>query len=568
MNISAQIRRGGGQQEGINMVDLMMWLVIAALLLAAAIQGIGYYQKAAYLYQIQSDLEGVGTYTTGIAANNNNGVIDEALADKGVTEANKTAGVVTTAELAADGKTPYLRGVHPGVSDKDVLYLFDSCNNTYKIGVNVVAKGSVPDFSACGISASSSGGATGGTSGTSGTTGGTGTTSGTTGGTGGTTGGTGGTGTTTGGAFQLAAWGGNSYGQFGDGTTTSNYTSTLISGMTFSTIDAGNGHVCGISNGNAYCWGSNGSGQLGIGNQTNVSTPTPVGGVLAGKTVTDISAGPSHSCAISDQAVYCWGYNGYGQANGTVDTTTPVSYVTSPVLVNNGAIAGVKMKTVDADGQRTCAVDISGNAYCWGNDQALGSGNPRDGSNWSAPIAVAGGLTFTSKITGSDSHACGIAGGDAYCWGINDSGSVGNGGADRAFNASPSKVIGLPAGKVTNVSSGDTTTCAIADGGKGYCWGANWGGQIGDGTGNDSYTAVAVDTSGVLNGVSLASMSSYMDMTCAASTNAVYCWGEGPGGDGQSYNDYYSPVTATGAIVGKNIQQVVLGNYFTSMLVQ
>ena len=49
-------------QSGINMVDLMMWLVIAALMLAAAIQGIGYYQQAAYAYQAKSDLSGGHTW--------------------------------------------------------------------------------------------------------------------------------------------------------------------------------------------------------------------------------------------------------------------------------------------------------------------------------------------------------------------------------------------------------------------------------------------------------------------------------------------------------------------------
>jgi Tfp pilus assembly protein PilE len=44
------------------MVDLMMWLVIAALLLAAALQGIGYYQQAAWTYQAKSDVASVRTY--------------------------------------------------------------------------------------------------------------------------------------------------------------------------------------------------------------------------------------------------------------------------------------------------------------------------------------------------------------------------------------------------------------------------------------------------------------------------------------------------------------------------
>jgi len=45
-------------QRGINMVDLMMWLVIAALMLATAIQSIGYYQQASLTYQAKSDLAG------------------------------------------------------------------------------------------------------------------------------------------------------------------------------------------------------------------------------------------------------------------------------------------------------------------------------------------------------------------------------------------------------------------------------------------------------------------------------------------------------------------------------
>lgn len=54
--------KGQMTQLGINMVDLMMWLVIAALLLAAALQGIGYYQQAAWTYQAKADVASVRTY--------------------------------------------------------------------------------------------------------------------------------------------------------------------------------------------------------------------------------------------------------------------------------------------------------------------------------------------------------------------------------------------------------------------------------------------------------------------------------------------------------------------------
>jgi type II secretory pathway pseudopilin PulG len=57
-------------ERGINMVDLMMWLVIAALLLAAALQGIGFYQRAAWSYQLKNDASNVRTYLEGYRAQN------------------------------------------------------------------------------------------------------------------------------------------------------------------------------------------------------------------------------------------------------------------------------------------------------------------------------------------------------------------------------------------------------------------------------------------------------------------------------------------------------------------
>jgi Tfp pilus assembly protein PilE len=69
---------GKVNQLGINMVDLMMWLVIAALLLAAALQGIGFYQKAAWNYQLNSDASAVRTYMEAQYTLNNNTYPDQA----------------------------------------------------------------------------------------------------------------------------------------------------------------------------------------------------------------------------------------------------------------------------------------------------------------------------------------------------------------------------------------------------------------------------------------------------------------------------------------------------------
>ena len=65
-------------------------------------------------------------------------------------------------------------------------------------------------------------------------------------------------------------------------------------------IAAGNAHACMIRAWKAYCWGANGNGQLGNGSTINSSVPVPVytGGVLSGKTLTQIVAGFSHTCAL------------------------------------------------------------------------------------------------------------------------------------------------------------------------------------------------------------------------------------------------------------------------------
>lgn len=129
------------------MVDLMMWLAIVALLLAAAIQGIGYYQKAAILYQMQSDADHAGTASMKVMTDS--GVLDVNTVQRGVTESEWSTDVDYLVEPAPDSKSmPYIRTTHPTIADKDVLYIFEECAD-YKIGVNVVPKGFIPSMNVC-----------------------------------------------------------------------------------------------------------------------------------------------------------------------------------------------------------------------------------------------------------------------------------------------------------------------------------------------------------------------------------------------------------------------------------
>jgi alpha-tubulin suppressor-like RCC1 family protein len=92
-------------------------------------------------------------------------------------------------------------------------------------------------------------------------------------------------------------------------------------------IAAGSDHCLAVSaDGTLWAWGSNSSGQLGDGTSMGSSTPVVVSN-LSG--VTSVAAGSAHSLALRSGSVWAWGSNGFGQlGNGTsLDSHVPVQVV-------------------------------------------------------------------------------------------------------------------------------------------------------------------------------------------------------------------------------------------------
>ncbi|HJR50788.1 MAG TPA: hypothetical protein VJ794_06765, partial [Gemmatimonadales bacterium] len=139
----------------------------------------------------------------------------------------------------------------------------------------------------------------------------------------------------------------------------------------------------------------------------------------------------------------------------------------------------------------TCAVVATTNqAYCWGfNDQGqLGTGTKGATQARSAPQLVLGGKSFTQMTLGGN-YSCGLTTSrEAWCWGINISGQLGDG--STTSRLSPVKVASRR--HWTLLVAGYDQTCGVAVNGTAWCWGDNLWGELGDGTTNSSAVPVRV----------------------------------------------------------------------------
>lgn len=276
---------------------------------------------------------------------------------------------------------------------------------------------------------------------------------------------------TAGGGVQC--WGDNDYGQLGDGSDVDQPAPVGVAGLATGVraVAAGSTHTCALTAaGGVKCWGGNGWGQLGDGTTTDPSAPVDVVGLASG--VQAIWAGQSHTCALTAAGgLKCWGNNVSVQlGDGTTEPfrATPVDVV--------GLTSGVQSAAAHTD--HTCAVTTGGGLKCWGYNETGQLGNGTTEASL-APTDVTGLTSGIQAIAAGRDHTCALTtGGGVKCWGANVQGQLGDG--TNTDRLTPADVVGLGSG-VQMIDTGAWHTCAATDSGGAKCWGSNDHGQLGNG---------------------------------------------------------------------------------------
>jgi alpha-tubulin suppressor-like RCC1 family protein len=266
----------------------------------------------------------------------------------------------------------------------------------------------------------------------------------------------------------VMAWGGNRFGQLGDGQDTGSTPCRGDKGSEFHcqgipvqvsglhgvvAIAAGRDFSLALlSNGTVMAWGSNADAELGDGTSSGpetcaaaspcATTPAPVAG-LAG--VVALAAGTEHSLALlSDGSVMAWGYNGSGRIGDGTDTgATPCKAEKGPEFHCQGfavPVSGLSGVLAVSAAEGSLAALTNGRVRAWGPN---GEGQLGDG-------------------TSSGPQSCGEAGSETPC------------------STTPAPLSGVS--DATAIAAGEIHGLALRSDGSVVAWGSNREGQLGTGT--------------------------------------------------------------------------------------
>ena len=276
-------------------------------------------------------------------------------------------------------------------------------------------------------------------------------------------------------------WGRNNYGQIGDGTFKNRKTPVQVKDLADIVAIAG-GYLHSLalkSDGTVWAWGSNWSGQLG--NEAIVGASEVPIQVNSLSNISVIACGGDHSLAIrsSDNTIWAWGNNFYGQLGNGLSTNS-----TAPVLVNGLS----DVSKIHGGYIHSLALVSDGTLWTWGNNRygQLGDGSAIEQKR--TPVQAMNITNIISIATRGWHNLVLNTEGKVFSWGDNSNGQLGNG--TRSERNVPVEVESLE--DVIDINTGWQHSLALKSDGTVWAWGDNRFGELGDRTFKDRKTPVPV----------------------------------------------------------------------------
>ncbi|MEA2746927.1 MAG: hypothetical protein QOI41_1070 [Myxococcales bacterium] len=273
-------------------------------------------------------------------------------------------------------------------------------------------------------------------------------------------------------------------------------------------------------------------------------------GICGGDKVTAVGTGDTFSCALrASGTVWCWGSNSVAQLGARVvpDEMSCDGVKCRPLPVRVEGVA--KVATIAVGYGSACAVTQQGEAFCWGRNASGELGDVPVENCGSPCVTKPTKLPFAEPIaevslglTGSCIRT--LVGQDVYCFGNNGLGLRGDGTADGGAPAVPLKVaLPGPASSIS-VGAGPKTHACARVGNAAYCWGANGNQQIRASSTATCPSGACEPTPFLIPSLGVVSQVIAGDgHTCVRAAAGVQCWGYQGYGIG---NGTASPITIAG----------------------